>query len=749
MQVARFGHAVVERPSGELLVMGGTNDQGSHALVEVYEPRPRRWVFVPRPQDKTFDEWHAVALLQSGGALVSGGAPRENGQTFVHPKRDAMWLNSELGVLESLPPMNDGRAEHTLTTLQSGHIRAVGGWDELDTRFSNKRPKSWAELFEPLVGRWSRTEPMTGVRFAHTATLLPSGKVLVVGGMGAKQLTNHIPSFQNVSLKDAELYDPDSRSWSPAGQMEDLRAHHTATLLGPGPLEGKVLVTGGQSKPETGRAGTPLATVELYHPDTGLWEKKKSMPVPLEKHTATLLLDGRVLVVGGKTSFLYQPASGSEGTWSTTGSLSHSRSEHMALRLPDGRVLVAGGGSTALEVYDPGKGTWSILEVEGALPSIPRTATLLPSGEVFVTGSQWDASRGLYADAYAALARRALGGWRSGESLPTRHDRHVAAVLQDGQLLVVGNTTAQLHDPATGRWMDAASPGSTQPCDSATVLQDGRVLVVKRGATELYVPTGTWQTAGLARPMVNNLREGHTATLLPKGHVLVAGGGLNPNTVELYDPQQDTWTPLSPMKKARSNHRAVLLPHAGAEGKVLVVGGMSGSTYLGAEVYDIKANTWMELAAIPVGHLLSVTLLPTGLVLVVGHNDTQSVCGLYDPVTELWRDTRFKPLHTYQDHGATLLPSGRVLLTGGRLNTGQAELFDPTSEAWLPAGALAVPRFAHSALLLPSTGRVLVVGGLVRGPNGATNPATPTAQVELYDELGTRDSWRSGAALPG
>src|SRR5882724_10289340 len=372
----------------------------------------------------------------------------------------------------------------------NGALRADAVHWELDTAKSGSGPQRLrlvvaAGLRYPVMidPSWTATGSLTTARYYHTATLLPSGKVLVAGG------------YNGSYLSSAELYDPATGSWSSTGSLTTARRWHTATLL----PSGKVLVAGGDN------GFSFLSSAELYDPATGSWSSTGSLTTARELHTATLLPSGEVLVAGGfgdgfvslSSAELYDPAS---GTWSATGSLATARVCHTATLLPSGKVLAAGGYNggcpRSAELYDPASGTWS---ATGSLTTARagHAATLLPSGKVLVAGG----FNGFSFLSSAELYDPATGSWSSTGSLTTAREFHTATLLPSGKVLVAGGynggnlCSGELYDPATGSWSS----------------------------------TGSLTTA----------RGQHTATLLPSGKVLVAGGlgsSGSLSSAELYDP---------------------------------------------------------------------------------------------------------------------------------------------------------------------------------------------------------------------
>jgi N-acetylneuraminic acid mutarotase len=335
--------------------------------------------------------------------------------------------------------------------------------------------------------------------------------------------------------------------WTATGSMTTTRDEATATLL----TDGDVLVAGG-----TSGSGSP-ATAELYDPATQTWAPTGSMPGTRQSATATLLDDGDVLVVGGSGfngfalagAELYDP---STQTWSSAGSMSTGRLLATATLLPDGDVLVAGGldpdfdVAASAELYDPSTNTWTSAGAMSA-PRVAATATLLPDGDVLVAG----------------------GGTVSGNA---------ATVTQ----------SAELYDPGTNAWTTTGSMITGRATATSTLLGDGDVLVAggttdPQGDTalasaELYDPAkGTWAATGA----LTGPREGASATLLPDGDVLEAGGS-DPTgtpaadplaTAELYDPTIQTWTSTGAMSAPRFDDTATLLD----DGQVLVAGGEQSS----------------------------------------------------------------------------------------------------------------------------------------------------------------------------
>jgi len=336
---------------------------------------------------------------------------------------------------------------------------------------------------QAVAASWSYTGNLNVARWVFTATLLPSGKVLVEGG-----------SSGDDAQDGAELYDPITGRWGSTGSLKVGRVDHTATLL----PNGMVLIAGGYDYDYDS-----LNSAELYDSATATWNLTGSLNTARIGHTATLLPNGKVLVVGGypeevrdaiplSLAELYDPAT---GTWSSTGSLNTARMSHTATLLPNGKVLVAAGLGyctsqrwcplNSAELYDPATGTWSstanLITAGGGI-----TATLLPNGKLLVAGGEGNCtSQRCFALDSAELYDSTSGTWSSTANLITA-GAGTATLLTDGKVLVVSQDTAELYDPATAKWSSTANPNKAY--GPATLLPNGKVLVVSYDTAELYDP---------------------------------------------------------------------------------------------------------------------------------------------------------------------------------------------------------------------------------------------------------------------
>jgi Galactose oxidase, central domain/Kelch motif len=319
--------------------------------------------------------------------------------------------------------LSTARQQHTATVLQDGRVLVAGG---LQVAGGAASALASAEVYDPGSGAWTAAGSLAAGRARHTATLLLSGKVLVVGGQN-----------QGGPLASAELYDPASNHWSPAGQLQTARYGHDAVRL----TNGKVLVVGGRAS-----VSAPISSTELYDPATNSWSAGPNLSVARSDLTATLLDDGRVLVAGGDASASSSPAPQKAGdlidptgkTLMQTVSMGSARADHTATLLDDGRVLVTGGTSATprAEVFAPAAGTWSPVAPPSAVRRYPA-ALLLPSGQVLVAGGA-DSS----ALASAELYNPVTNTWSATPNMGSARWEHTLSLLQNSQVLAAGGSAS-------------------------------------------------------------------------------------------------------------------------------------------------------------------------------------------------------------------------------------------------------------------------------------------------------------------
>jgi N-acetylneuraminic acid mutarotase len=540
------------------------------------------------------------------------------------------------------------------------------------------------------------------------------------------------------------------------------------------------------------------------------FEETGSMVQVRGNHTATLLANGKVLVTGENRADLYDPAS---RTWAPTGVLNDSRSGgHTATRLANGKVLVAGGFTGAIfetqsaELYDPATGIWTRT---GSLNAgrYFHTATLLPDGRVLVVGGfQQSSIHPPLPVSMAEVYDPATGTWAATGNLVTARGSHTATLLPNGKVLVAGGksvtfslASAELYDPATGIWSETGNLATARHFHTATLLGNGQVVAAGGfnssssgsaylDSTERYdVQSGTWTPTG----PLGSRRGLHTATLLPTGKVLIAGGE-NQASAELYEPSTGNWAPTGSLITSRSSATATLLN----DGTVLVAGGFhqNGNTNtapLSAELYGKRMPTPLNISTrmnvqtgdkVLIGGFI-ITGTERKTVIVRGMGPSLPVPGaLADPIIEIysgdgvlrgtndnWGDAQTKqqisdsglaPTNELESALWGVLDPGAytVVLSGkdGRTGVGSVEAYDLDEPADSRLANISTCGFVD-------TGDNVMIGGMIIGggtPSGTANivvralgPSVPVngalanPTVELHDENGntiaSNDDWKT------
>ena len=323
----------------------------------------------------------------------------------------------ERGSLVRIGSMSTMRAAHTATLLPEGRILIAGGC----TEHSCEGITATTELLDPSTGSSTPGPDMSEPRVGHTAATLPDGRILLIGGFGERDVT-----------PTTDVFDPATNTIAPGLELSVPRADAVTLVL----EDGSVLVAGGYD------GGESLASAEILAPGATAFAPAGSMATPRSRNTGVLLDHGRVLVLGGSgpdegdllaSAEIFDPAI---GTWSRAGDMTVRRHKLAAVTLDDGRVLVLGGSDER-----DGFGRYRSTELYD------------PAARTFTAASDMAAPR--YKHTFAVVR------------------------LVDGRVLVAGGApTAELFDPATGAFETVpGGANADQSFSTAVVLPDGSVVV--------------------------------------------------------------------------------------------------------------------------------------------------------------------------------------------------------------------------------------------------------------------------------
>lgn len=329
--------------------------------------------------------------------------------------------------------MRQPRVGHTQTRLSDGRVLIGGGLR--DVKGILPLANNDVEVFDPRSGGFRVVAQMKAVRMMHTATLLADGRVAFVGGTGGRRV---------------DVFNPHTNRMEDGGEVLGVRAAHTATLLG----DGRVLVVGGLTRAVTYHDGDFhneqhfLKSIEVYDPQT-----KSSRPfartlfIARRGHTATLLDDGRVLIVGGTGRPRTEVIDVAGGTVEWGPPLATPREDHRITRLADGRYLVTGGSAArgksldTAEILDAGGTRFRMLENHMQRQREDHTADLLGDGRVLITGGEDNAAgegrRDLVLDDVEVFDPK-TESFTKLRPLSIPRDDHRSSVLAERVVLVTG-----------------------------------------------------------------------------------------------------------------------------------------------------------------------------------------------------------------------------------------------------------------------------------------------------------------------
>jgi len=651
MELPRSGHTATLLNNGKVLIYGDIN--GGSFYAELYDPASGTFSLT-NSTTAIRRGGHTATVLQSGRVLVTGGW----NEAYCYALSTAEIYDPDSGTFTSTTgPMQTARAEHTATLLGDGKVLITGGESDNDVCGSSDALAT-AELYDPATDKFTVIAAALSTKRAyHTATMLPSGKVLIAGG---KNLSGQLAS--------SDIYDPGANTFTPGSAMPNPWAGHTATLL---TNENVLLVNG--------------TTALSYDSIKEMFTSAGSLKASRTNHTATLLDDGTVLVSGGgpysgpylSSQEIYDPL------WIGVGPMEYDRFDHSSTLLQDGSVLVVGGTSAAGPNHL-------------ACASPPCVTS---SAELFYPDTLKFASTGM---------------------MTYDRANHTATPLENGNVLIAGgkhnangqHSSAELYDPATGSFLDTGWMKTARYWHTATLLNGGKVLIsggyckgcanTVLQSAEIYDPSaidpGTGRTGAFSvEAQMQIARYGHDATLMPDGEVLISGGfnsaGGIENSREIYDPAQNTFTlvtqPQGNLLTGRANFTGTLLDN----GNVLIAGGLtSGSVPVptkSAELCDETACWYttghgggrVGMAVSRSYHTATKTDLPLGQAMIVGGqaNSMGLVTASVDLYDQSYGFYATQPLAAARsNHATTLLLDGRVLVTGGMSAGNRAEMSKST-----------------------------------------------------------------------
>ncbi|MHB8135110.1 MAG: Kelch repeat-containing protein [Anaerolineaceae bacterium] len=582
MSVSRVGHTATRLNDGRVVVVGGCfSNFACTDTVEIYNPLTNSWTYFD-DLSLTPRKNHAATLLPDGTVLVTGGTnlgvtpiPYFNTVYLFNPVNNS-WMPKA--------SMSTTRSEHFMAVRRDGKVLVVGGYK--NSLLGNTFIKS-TEIYDPVLNTWtpSPNDVLYGRR-GGTAILDPFGNFYLIGGYNA--------DFPD-GVFMTEKRDVDSETpWSMFAAIDDFdtRYDHAAIQL----INGGFLIAGGK----TGVVGeTYLNTAEIYQNLSGSSTVyPNTLGDGVYSSAGTLLANGDLLITGGigqAANDSTRECSKSAYIWSAAlderddlPSMTYQRCGHTATLLKDGRVVVIGGSptstfSTDLRFVEILNGdAWQV--VSTPIETSGGTATLLPNGEI-LTIDLVNKPYGILFNPDTLETRLTTGTYNG------QYNGHTATLLPNGKVLIYGSSfenIMELYDPATETFTEVSPPLHMFTNHSATLLEDGRVLFAGGRNTDndyglpdyplfdvrIYNPgTNFWSTMA----DMHLAHRNHSAVLLLDGKVAVFGGESlsesEMDVVEIFDVSANKWVVSGLMNVDRRRHNAILSP----QGNVLIFGGLSSA----------------------------------------------------------------------------------------------------------------------------------------------------------------------------
>ncbi len=819
LQEGRADHTATLLNDGRVFLTGGLNPTASGYYLstsEVYTPGQSQTSAAHALS--TARAFHQATLMANGRILISGGF---NGANVVQ-LNDSPVLN--YGILDEaeiydpasdsiLPasPMNERRAYQSAMLKPDGSVAVFGGLSNVQPALLAAPSISVNSMVLTASALTSSTSTITGGNGGITMSFQFSPQVAGIIGGGAVWFSTPTIAFSNGGVATLNLSDPINAPGSAHADLAGVPISCSGSTCGQ-VASASMTVTGAFG----GTIYTPPVTEAV--PDGTIASGGGSQVCfaggPLTDINSSLNLSGASSIVTTNAVNLKFPAEfvGAHilsGTLElSAGSVVESSSftvniTYAQYTIPANTLIVSDGAGAAYASVTP---TWSSIlgnivwsggsasQTFSSCASLPQpgaaTASLTGQSskmiysvdQVLLGGKTMTVSIATASVQQAAstdldcylpynntwnlncASPRAAGGERFMQTGTLRPNGDM--VFYGGKTFdlatadVIMSTAAEYSFVSTisngsqqgqSTWQPSASMAAARANFTATPLPNGKILVAGGtsgtnvlGAAELYDPdANTFTTTG----SLGIGRDLQTATLLPNGTVLVAGGFAQTATstgavasAEIYYPATGAWEQTSPMISARDSHVSLLLP----DGTVLVAGGYANGSYLSsAEVYVSTSQTWQSVGSmITARALAAATLLPDGRVLITGGVNASGALKsteIYDPKTRTFQAGGGpNMLSARYSHSATLLPHGDVLVAGGDNGYGEmSECERYNGSAFVAAASLNYARYGHSAVLLPN-GNVAAIGG-------STVLGNTMPYVELYHE--GDDAWTSSLPL--
>ena len=341
LNIERRGHTATKLAGGRILIVGGENESGLVKKSEIFDPNSRQFALAAKLKDPRTE--HTATTLADGRVLIVGGRAR-----------DGLLASSEVfdpatELFSRGPSLNRARAGHTATELADGRVLLAGG----DAQGS-------AEIFDSSTNKFSLIETHLGSpRSSHSAGLLKSGKVLIVGGLGE----------DGGRVQSGEIFDPETMGFSATrNNMLGARTRPTLRVL----PDGKVQVIGGDQE----------RTMEMFNAEGEYFTAYSHIASDSSSLLETLRAQTRAALINESSSGQLKLQSAEPGH---LGELLD-RSDHSLTEIPEsGEAVVAGGrrGGKALK-------TVVIMDSSGATVTTDKT-DYAPGETVHITGTGWQA----------------------------------------------------------------------------------------------------------------------------------------------------------------------------------------------------------------------------------------------------------------------------------------------------------------------------------------------------------------------